>query len=244
MNNKGKTLYITGASSGIGAAIAALFTRHGYDVFNFDVTVGECGHQIPVDVTRHDELCQQVASIAASCPPTVVICNAGKHLSASLENTTESQFTSMFDVNVKGAFTFCQATLPYLKKINSGRIILVGSDQSTIAKPNSFAYCMSKHALAAMAKSIALDFAADGITANVICPGTIDTPLYRNAIQAYSERSGISLSDIEEDEAAEQPVNRIGRSDEVAHLALFLASEHAGYINGSLQMIDGGYTAK
>lgn len=244
MTPKNKTLFLTGGSSGIGEAIAELFLLNHYNVYNFDINEGQFGHFVKSDVTEHGALQEQVRNIAKLSPPDVVICNAGRHLSASLEDTTEADFDSIYTLNVKGAFSFCQAAIPYLKASNQGRVIIIGSDQSSIAKSNSLAYCMSKHAVAALAKSIALDYAKDNITANTICPGTIDTPLYRKAIQAYSECSGISLSDIESDEAAEQPLNRIGEPEEVAQLALFLASEHASFITGSLQMIDGGYTAK
>lgn len=239
-----KNLFITGGSSGIGQAIVALFLKHDFQVFNFDQQASDIGQFIEVDVTAHDDLQRRVTDIAQSSPPSVIVCNAGKHLSASLTNTTEQQLDDILSLNVKGAFSFCQAALPFMQQAHYGRVVLIGSDQSVIAKSHSFAYCMSKHALAAMAKSIALDYATDGITANAICPGTIDTPLYRHAIDAYSKKSGISLSEIEHAEAASQPVNRIGNSDEVAQLALFLASENAGYITGSLQMIDGGYTAQ
>ena len=90
----------------------------------------------------------------------------------------------------------------------------------------------------------ALDFAKDNIRANALCPGTIDTPLYQNAIQAYCERSGANPEDVHAEEAACQPLNRLGRAEEVASFALYLASPEASFITGSLQMMDGGYTAR
>ena len=239
-----KTLFITGGSSGIGKAICELFTEDGYQVLNFDIQAGDCGDWIDADVTQHEKIQELIKHKAEQHSPSVFIANAGKHLSASLENTDESQFDDLMALNLKSAYSVSQAVLPSMQKAAFGRIIFIGSDQSMIAKSSSFAYCVSKHGLAAMAKSIALDYARFGITANLIGPGTIDTPLYRKAIEQYSQRSGIPLSEIEQAEAAEQPVNRIGQASEVAKLALFLAAPSSGFITGSLQMIDGGYTAK
>jgi NAD(P)-dependent dehydrogenase (short-subunit alcohol dehydrogenase family) len=122
--------------------------------------------------------------------------------------------------------------------------LFIASDQAVIGKTHSFAYNMSKHALASMAKTTALDYASYNIRANAICPGTIETPLYHKAIDRYCAKSGADKTAIHAEEAAQQPLGRIGQAEEVASLALYLASDDASFITGSLQMIDGGYTAK
>ena len=131
-----------------------------------------------------------------------------------------------------------------MKQNKNGAIVLVSSDQAVIAKRNSFAYNLSKSALASMAKTTALDYAEFNIRANAVCPGTIETPLYHKAIDNYCDKTGANKQAIHDDEAHQQPLGRLGQPEEVAQLVYFLASEQASFITGSLQLIDGGYTAQ
>ena len=103
---------------------------------------------------------------------------------------------------------------------------------------------MSKAALASLAKTTALDYAKYQIRANAICPGTIETPLYHKAINSYVAKSGADINQVHAEEAALQPIGRLGQASEVAALAYFLASDEAKFITGSLQVIDGGYTTQ
>lgn len=237
-----KTLIITGASSGIGLAIAKRFEAANYNVHNIDITQGKCGHYHHCDVTQAQQVKACIEEIASAGSIDVLISNAGMHFSGAIENTSESDFSKVFDLNVKGAYLVTQAVLPFMKKQQNGVILFIGSDQSTVGKSNSFVYNLSKHALASMAKTTALDYAAYNIRANTLCPGTIETPLYHKAINAYCEKSGADISAVHAEEAALQPLGRIGQPDDVAALALFLASDDASFITGSLQAIDGGYT--
>ena len=131
-----------------------------------------------------------------------------------------------------------------MKANHNGAILLMASDQALIAKHNSFAYNLSKSALASIAKTTALDYAAYNIRANAVCPGTIETPLYHKAIDNYCEKSGADKKEVHKDEEKLQPLQRLGQPEEVAELVLFLASDKAKFITGSLQVIDGGYTAQ
>lgn len=237
-----KTLIITGASSGIGLAIAKRFAQANYTVHNLDITEGEEGQYHYCDVTKSEQVQACVKRIAEAGSIDVLISNAGMHFSATIEDTTEADFAKVFNLNVKGAYLVTQAVLPIMKKQKEGVVLYIGSDQSTIAKPNSFIYNLSKHALASMAKTTALDYASYNIRANTLCPGTIETPLYHKAINAYCERTGADVNSIHAEEAALQPLGRIGQPEDVAAMALFLASDEASFITGSLQAIDGGYT--
>ena len=131
-----------------------------------------------------------------------------------------------------------------MKKQNSGAIIILSSEQALVGKPNSFAYNLSKAALVSIAKTTALDYAKFNIRANALCPGTIETPLYHNAIQNYCDKSGADIEEVHREEADLQPLRRIGQPEEVAQYALFLASDQATFITGSTQVIDGGYTTR
>jgi NAD(P)-dependent dehydrogenase (short-subunit alcohol dehydrogenase family) len=183
-----------------------------------------------------------VANIAASQVIDVLICNAGKHLSANIELTSEGDLLALFNLNVKGAFSATQSVLPSMKNAKNGVILYIASEQALVAKTNSFAYNLTKHSLASMAKTTALDYAKFNIRANALCPGTIETPLYHNAIDNYCEKSGADKQQVHAQEAALQPLGRIGQPEEVAAMAYFLAYDDASFVTGSLQVMDGGYT--
>ncbi|MFT6085831.1 MAG: 2-keto-3-deoxy-L-fuconate dehydrogenase [Glaciecola sp.] len=238
-----KTLVLTGGSSGIGLAIAAKFEANGFNVFNLDIQPGIHGQFVECDVTNHLAVCNVIADIANKHSINLLICNAGKHFSGNIEATSEAELLTLFNLNVKGAFSATQAVLPSMKSNGKGVILYIASEQALVAKTNSFAYGLSKHALASMAKTTALDYAKFNIRANALCPGTIETPLYHNAIDQYCEQSGADKAEVHAQEAAMQPLGRIGQPEEVAAMAYFLASEDASFVTGSLQVMDGGYTA-
>lgn len=235
---------------GIGLALCQKFCAQGYQVYNLDIQQTESGlcdeaHWCRCDMSDCTQAAAAMAEIIAQTGRIdVLISNAGMHLSANIENTSEAELDRVFNLNVKGAYAAIQAVLPAMKKQHSGAIILMASDQALVAKANSFAYNLSKAALASMARTTAIDYASYGIRANAVCPGTIDTPLYHKAIDSYVARSGANEADVHAQEAALQPLGRIGQAEEVANLCYFLASDQATFITGSLQVIDGGYTAQ
>ncbi|MBB1296360.1 SDR family NAD(P)-dependent oxidoreductase [Pseudoalteromonas sp. SR41-7] len=240
-----KVAVVTGGTKGIGLAVVKRFLSNGYKVHNLDIEPSETGifHQCDVSDVSAVQSC-----INAICEQSkridVLVSNAGKHLSANIESTDEQTLDALFALNVKGAYAAVQSVLPSMKAQNSGAIILVASDQAIIGKQNSFAYNLTKHALASMAKTTALDYASFNIRVNAVCPGTIETPLFHKAIDAYCANSGANKAEIVAEEASLQPLNRLGQADEVAALVSFLASDDASFITGSLQSIDGGYTAQ
>jgi len=239
-----KTCIVTGGSSGIGLSIVKLFLENNYNVFNLDLSESEYGIFKQCDVTNSDQVSTIINEVSSKNAIDVLVSNAGIHFSGSIENTTEVELDKVLSINVKGAFSAIKAVLPNMKANKNGAIILMASDQALIAKQNSFAYNMSKAALASMAKTTALDYAQFNIRANAVCPGTIETPLYHHAIDNYCDKSGADKDLIHEEEAALQPLNRLGQPEEVAELVCFLASDKAKFITGSLQVIDGGYTAQ
>lgn len=239
-----KTCIVTGGSSGIGLSIVKLFLENNYHVFNLDLIDNNYGEFKYCDVTNHQQVHQIIKEIANKGNIDVLVSNAGIHFSGNIEATSETELEKVLNINVKGAYSAVQAVLPKMKAKQNGAIILVSSDQAIIAKQNSFAYNMSKAALASMAKTTALDYAQYNIRANAVCPGTIETPLYHQAIDNYCKRSGADKSLVHAEEAALQPLNRLGQPEEVAELVYFLASDKAKFITGSLQVIDGGYTAQ
>ena len=240
-----KVAIVTGGTKGIGLAVVKRLLTNGYEVHNLDITPSDVGVFHHCDVSDVEAVRRSINTIhEQSQRIDVLVSNAGKHLSANIESTDEQTLDALFALNVKGAYAAVQSVLPTMKANNAGSIILIASDQALIAKQNSFAYNLTKHALASMAKTTALDYARFNIRANAVCPGTIETPLFHNAIDAYCEKSGANKADIVAEEASLQPLNRLGQADEVAALVNFLASDDASFITGSLQSIDGGYTAQ
>lgn len=250
MTNSSKVCVVTGGSMGIGLALCQKFCAEGYQVYNLDIQqteAGLCDKALWRRCNMSD--CAQVAVVMADIVTQtgridVLISNAGMHYSANLEDTTEADLDKVFNLNVKGAYAAIKAVLPIMKLRQEGAILLMASEQALVAKHNSFAYNLSKAALASMAKTTALDYALYGIRANAVCPGTIETPLYHKAINNYVARSGANLQQVHAEEAALQPLGRIGQPQEVANLCYFLASDQAKFITGSLQVIDGGYTTQ
>lgn len=236
---------ITGGSFGIGKAIVDKLLNQNYRVFNLDIVHSDLGEYRQCDVSQVELVKQTIYSIVEDTGRVdALISNAGKHLSATIENTDETTLDALFALNVKGAYAAIQAVLPAMKTQRDGKIVLISSDQAHVGKPNSFAYNLSKHALASMAKTTALDYAQYNIRANAVCPGTIETPLFHNAIDRYCAQSGADKTAVVAEEAALQPLGRLGQPNEIAALVAFLLSDDAAFITGSLQTIDGGYTAR
>ena len=240
---------ISGGSSGIGLSCINKFLQNNYLVYNLDIVENNVSHEnyryIKTNVCNSTEIKQSIEQVIRENKTiNTLIVSAGKHLSATIETTNDQQLMELINLNMLGAFWLIQATIPHMKSQNSGTIITIGSDQSTIAKHSSSVYGMTKAALASLTKSTAIDYAKFNIRANCIGAGTIDTPLYRIAITKYSEKSGIPLSQIEQEEAMLQPIGRIGKPAEVAELAYFLAQDSVSFITGAIIPIDGGYIAR
>jgi len=239
-----KVCVVTGGSSGIGLSIVKLFIKHNYRVYNLDLSPAPDGEFCQCDITDIAQVHSIIDNITHTQNIDVLVSNAGIHFSATIENTSEAELDNIFNINVKGAYAAVKSVLPSMKANNNGAIILMASDQALVAKHNSFAYNLSKAALASIAKTTALDYASYNIRSNAVCPGTIETPLYHQAIDKYCASSGANKANTHQEEANLQPLKRLGQPEEVAELVLFLASDKARFITGSLQVIDGGYTAQ
>ncbi|MFA6037425.1 MAG: SDR family oxidoreductase [Legionellales bacterium] len=244
-----KTLVISGGSDGIGKATVERFCQAGYHCLILDIK--EPKVKIPntqfflCDVANTEQIQATIEKIKESHSSVdALVCNAGVHFSATIQETSPETFDKIMNINFRGSFFLTQAILPLMLTQKKGAIVFVGSDQTIIVKPHSAIYAATKAALGSLARTTAIDYAQQGIRSNLVAAGTIDTSLYQSAVQRYCDKTGAEPSIVHISEGNEQPIGRIGKPEEVAHLIYFLCSDEAGFITGGIYPIDGGYTAR
>ncbi len=247
MKFQDKTIIITGGSSGIGAATAQLFSREGARVYVLDKRKSAYQGKNIIYVLCDVSDSQQVQTAILKIQQQVSVidylfCNAGVHLFATIEESSREAMHQVIGSNLFGTIYCLQQILPIMKKQKFGAIVLMASDQAFIAKEQCAIYGASKAAIAQLAKSTALDYAAYGVRVNCVCPGTIDTPMYQRVIQQFQEKTQLSEHVIRENVADRLPLKRVGKPEEVASVVSFLCSEAAAFMTGALVNIDGGYT--
>jgi len=242
-------MIITGGSTGIGKATAELFASEGATVFNLDINepgyTHNAIHYINCDVSDYNHLAHAFEKIIKHVNTIdYLFANAGIHVFASLEDTSLETLDNVLNINLKGTFFTLKLAIPYMKQQNHGSIVLMGSDQSLIGKAESSIYGATKGAVAQLTKSTAIDYAKYNIRVNCICPGTIDTPLYHNAVNAYSHKTGISKENVYQSLNTAQPIQRVGKPAEIAKAVAFMLSDEASYMTGALMSVDGGMVAQ
>jgi NAD(P)-dependent dehydrogenase (short-subunit alcohol dehydrogenase family) len=235
---------ITGGSSGIGEATARAFTRAGASVIilSIDKLRGEAiaaelpgASAILCDVTDETAVNAAIRDIPRL---DILVNSAGIGLVGSIEETSLDDLQRLFRVNVEGTFLVTKAALPLIKA-SRGSIINIGSVAGQIGVKRRLAYCATKGAVIALTKQLAVDYPTD-FRVNCICPGTIDTPFVAAFIEKYHSHE---KEKVREDLRQRQPIGRLGRPEEVADLAVYLASDESGFMNGAALPIDGGWTA-
>ena len=247
-----KSAFVTGAGSGIGAAIAELYARAGARVFVADLD-GEAaaaivariqGSQgeaeaVAIDV-RNEASCAAAASAAhaAAGRVDILVNNAGVGHVGTMVTTTGDDLDRLYGVNVRGVFNVTRAFLPPMLERRSGVILNMASIGGLVGIPDRIAYCVSKFAVVGLTKSMALDHAKDGIRVNCICPGRVETPFVSARLKEYSDPEKAYR-----EMTSTQPVGRMGRPEEIAAAALYLASDEAAFVTGSALSIDGGWSA-
>jgi 2-keto-3-deoxy-L-fuconate dehydrogenase len=240
---RSKTALITGASAGIGAAAVRLFAAEGAQVIATDRDTDglqqfaalECVETASLDVTS----ARQIIAIGEQFAGIDVLFNcAGIVHNGNILECSDDDWDQAFAVNVGSMYRLIQEFLPGMIKRGGGSIINMASVASSIAGvPNRFAYSASKAAVIGLTKSVAADFVADGIRCNAICPGTVDTPSLGERINQADDPVKARA-----DFMARQPSGRLGTADEIAALALYLASDESAYTTGTTHVIDGGWT--
>jgi NAD(P)-dependent dehydrogenase (short-subunit alcohol dehydrogenase family) len=244
----GKTALVTGAGSGIGAAIAETLARAHARVFASDrdaATAGETAARIAAAGGQAEALRLDVAS-EADCAEAarhigcldILVNNAGVGHVGTMLTTTGEDLDRLYAVNVRGVFNVTKAFLLGMVTRKSGAIVNLASIGGVVGVRDRLAYCTSKFAVVGITKSMALDHAADGIRVNCICPGRVQTPFVEARLKEYADPEAAYRQ-----MCATQALGRMGKPEEIAAAVLYLASDEAGFVTGTAFLIDGGWSA-
>lgn len=240
----GKTALVTAAAQGIGRACAERLAQEGARVFATDIRLDLLA-QAPFEARALDV--RDGAAIAALAEEiggvdVLVNCAGFVHAGTILE-CGEADWDFSFDLNVKSMYRTIRTFLPGMLERGGGSIVNLASAASSVkGVPNRFVYGTSKAAVIGLTKAIAADFVTRGIRCNAICPGTVASPSLTARIAEQAQAQGKSVAEIEAAFIARQPMGRIGRPEEIAALAAYLASDEAGFTTGQIHLIDGGWS--
>ena len=241
-----KVALITAAGQGIGRAIAEKFAAEGAKVIATDLDAdklkGLNAKLHKLDVLSQADIEALREDIAGAFGPLDILVNcAGYVHQGTVFDCTDKDWDFSFDLNVKSMHRMIKTFLPAMLEKKSGSIVNVASAVSSIrGVPNRYVYGTTKAAVIGLTKAVAADFIKQGIRCNAICPGTIESPSLGERISAVSQESGRTLDAVRESFVERQPMGRLGTPEEVAWLALFLASDEASYITGQAHLVDGG----
>lgn len=240
-----KVAIVTGGGSGIGKAIATAFVREGCKVVicgRNQEKLGRAAKEIgagciavPADVGNPQDI---QALVQAALDPfgriDILVNNAGVLLAGTAESLTEEQWEQTFNINVFGVWRLSRAVLPHLRKAGGGSIINLGSVLSTLGARNRVAYAASKGAVLQITRAMAVDHAGEKIRVNCICPAIVETEMVAGfGMDATARAQRLAM----------HPVGRFGQPEDVAGLAVFLASDESMWITGAAYNVDGGYSA-
>ena len=248
----GKVALITGGGTGIGRGCALAFAREGARVAvagrqaePLSAVAAEIynsgGEALAVacDVTRAADIERTIQlTLARFGKLNVVVNNAGVLVPGNAEETSEAHWDQVLGINLKGTFLVSRAALHHLREAGGGSIINIGSILSLVGMPRRVAYAASKGGVMQLTKAMALDHAHENIRVNCICPAIVDTPLIKELAARQPDPEAFRRS-----RAQQIPIGRMGKPEDVASLAVFLASDESSWLTGASLPLDGGFTA-
>lgn len=244
MTNKAQSVHITGGGSGIGLAIARSFATAGYAVSisgRSESKLKAAGLPYAIiDVTDDASIATGIDRLGA---PDIFIANAGAALTAPALKTKREMWDAMIALNLTSVYSCARAAVPAMVDRGWGRFIAIASTASLKGYAYTGAYAAAKHGVLGWVKSLAVELAKTGVTANAICPGFTDTPLVEGALNAVTEKTGGAKEDALAAFTKHNPMGRLVDPAEVAGAALWLASHEAAAVNGQAIIIDGGELA-
>jgi len=258
---KGKSVLVTGSSSGIGLAIARAFAKEGANLtlngFGEAAAIEKARAALEkefgvkaiysgADMTRPSEIAEMIATTEKTFGAVdVLVNNAGIQHVAKVENFPIEKWDAVIAINLSAAFHTCRVALPGMKKRKWGRIINISSAHGLVASAEKVAYVAAKHGIIGLTKVVAIEAANDGITCNAICPGWVLTPLVAQQIETRAKAAGQTFEEAKRILVAEkQPMQQYTTPENIGALAVFLAGDSAATITGSSYSIDGGWTAQ
>ena len=257
---EGKTALVTGSTSGIGLGVAQRLANEGANIalngfgdldeiesirVGIEESSGVTVRYFPSDLTQVDQIEEMMASIVQVFGRIdILVNNAGMQHVSPVESFPVASWDKIIALNLSAVFHTVRLLVPAMKENRWGRIINIASAHALVASPYKSAYVSAKHGVAGFTKSVALEVASDGVTVNAICPGYVWTPLVEKQIPDTAKARGLTEEQVINDVLlARQPTKAFVTVDQVAAYASFLCGDEAASITGSLQSIDGGWTA-
>jgi 2-keto-3-deoxy-L-fuconate dehydrogenase len=240
---KGKTALVTAAGQGIGRAIAEAFSREGARVIATDINPAKLDG-IDAEKRKLDVLSSEaVATLARETGPLDILVNAAGFVHhGTVLDCSDGDWDFSFDLNAKSMHRTIKAYLPGMLERGGGSIVNIASGAGSVRGiPNRYVYGATKAAVIGLTKAVAADFIKRGIRANAICPGTIQSPSLDERIADQAKASGQNLEAVRQAFVDRQPMGRLGTAEEIAWLAVYLASDEASYTTGQIHLADGGF---